>query len=288
MKLALIGVGLIGGSFASALRDAGEISEAVGYDTDPRALQIGLEREILTSVASSPHAAAAVADLIVVATPVGASRAAFAGIARGLRSDAIVTDVGSTKGSVIEDARATLGAADARFVPSHPIAGGERPGIEHADAGLFRGRLTICTPLASTDRAALERIEHLWTRVGARVERMSPEEHDRIFAAVSHLPHLLAFALVAMIARSPDADTSLAHAGAGFRDFTRIAASSPEMWCDVCLANRDHLLEELRSYSTGLERLSRLIEAGDGAALRAEFAAAASTRRSLPSGDVAD
>ncbi len=246
MKLALIGVGLIGGSFASALREAGEVDQVIGYDTDPGALGTAIARGIVTGEATSAAAAAADAEVIVIATPVGAMRSTLAAIASDLRPDAVLTDVGSTKCSVIEDARVTLGPAAARFVPIHPIAGGERPGVEHADPDLFRGRLVISTPNASTDPQALARIEQLWSRVGAKIERLDPEEHDRIFAAVSHLPHLLAFALVAMIAKEPDATAKFAYAGAGFRDFTRIAASSPDMWRDVCLANRDYLIGELR------------------------------------------
>jgi prephenate dehydrogenase len=281
MKLALIGVGLVGGSLASALREAGEVDQVIGYDTDPRALSTAIARGIVSGEATSAAAAAVEADVIIIATPVGAMRSTLASIASELQPDAVLTDVGSTKCSVIEDARVTLGPAAARFVPIHPIAGGERPGVEHADPDLFRGRLVISTPNASTDPQALARIEHLWSRVGAKIERLDPEEHDRIFAAVSHLPHLLAFALVAMIAQEPDATAKFAHAGAGFRDFTRIAASSPEMWRDVCLANRDHLISELRSYRGGLDRLLAMIETGDAAALYEVFAIAAGTRRAI-------
>jgi prephenate dehydrogenase len=281
MKLALIGVGLIGGSFASALREAGEVDQVIGYDTDSRALSTAIARGIVTGEATSAAAAAADADVIVIATPVGAIRSTLAAIALNLRPDAVLTDVGSTKCSVIEDAHATLGPAAGRFVPIHPIAGGERPGVEHADPDLFRGKLVISTPNASTDPQALACIEQLWSRVGAKIERLDPEEHDRIFAAVSHLPHLLAFALVAMIAKEPDVNAKFAHAGAGFRDFTRIAASSPEMWRDVCLANRDHLISELRSYADGLDRLLAMIETSDAAALHEVFAIAAGARRAI-------
>ena len=285
MKLALLGVGLIGGSFASALRSAGEVDEVIGFDTDPRALDTAIERGILTRRAASAAAAAAGADLVVICTPVGAVRTTLAGIAPVLQAETIVTDVGSTKCSVIEDARATLGAAAARFVPAHPIAGGERPGVEHADPDLFRGRLAITTPVATTDPAALARVERLWARVGARLERMTPEEHDRIFAAVSHLPHLLASALVAMIARAPDADAKFAHSGAGFRDFTRIAASSPRMWRDICMANRERLASELHAYRAALDDLLTMIESGNAEALDEVFGTAASTRRAIAVGN---
>ncbi|HQR77970.1 MAG TPA: prephenate dehydrogenase/arogenate dehydrogenase family protein, partial [Burkholderiaceae bacterium] len=236
MKLALVGVGLIGGSFAAALRASGEVDQVVGFDLDPEALSKGLAAGILDHAAGNLAGAVAAADLVVLAVPVGAMRAALTTIAPHLPPGALITDVGSTKVSVIADAQATLGDAIRRFVPAHPIAGGERPGVEHADPRLFRERLAITTPVADTDQEALAAVERLWRSVGARIERLTPEAHDRIFAAVSHLPHVLAFALVEMIARSADADAKFAHAGAGFRDFTRIAASSPQMWRDVCLA----------------------------------------------------
>ncbi len=267
MKLALIGVGLIGGSFTAALRTAGAVDRVIGFDTDPAAINKGLAAGVIDSAAASLAEAVAGADLVVLAAPVGAMRESFAGIAAHLPPQALITDVGSTKVSVITDAQATLGEAFRRFVPAHPIAGGERPGVEHADAGLFRGRLAITTPTADTDAAALAIVEGLWRSAGARLERLAPEAHDRIFAAVSHLPHVLAFALVEMIARAPDADAKFLHAGAGFRDFTRIAASSPEMWRDVCLANRAALASELGTYRARLAALQDAIERADGAAL---------------------
>jgi prephenate dehydrogenase len=279
MKLALIGVGLIGGSFAAALRESGEVGHVVGFDLDPEALRKGLSTGILDDAAGSLVEAVSGADLVVLAVPVGAMRAALAAMEPHLAPGALVTDVGSTKASVIADARATLGGALRRFVPAHPIAGGERPGVEHADARLFRNRLAITTPVADTDPEALAAIERLWRRAGARLERLAPEEHDRIFAAVSHLPHVLAFALVEMIARSADADAKFAHAGAGFRDFSRIAASSPQMWRDVCLANRVALADALDSYRSKLEDLQRAIENGDGAALEHLFQVACEARR---------
>lgn len=279
MKLALIGVGLIGGSFAAALRASGEVDEVVGFDHDPDALRKGLAAGILDRTATSLVEAVSATDLVVLAVPVGAMRPALAAIAGQLPPGALVTDVGSTKVSVIADAQATLGGAFPRFVPAHPIAGGERPGVEHADPRLFQDRLAITTPVTDTDPGALATVERLWRSVGARLERISPDVHDRIFAAVSHLPHVLAFALVEMIARSPDADAKFAHAGAGFRDFTRIAASSPQMWRDVCLANRVALTDALESYRGKLEELQHVIASGDGAALERLFRVASDARR---------
>jgi prephenate dehydrogenase len=281
MKLALIGVGLIGGSFALALRAAREVDAVAGFDVDARALAIGMERGVLTRQATSLMEAVCDADLVVVATPVGAMREALAAMAPGLAPAAVITDVGSTKQSVIDAACAALGDRVSRFVPSHPIAGGERPGVSHAHPGLFAGRLAITTPTPQTDAVALQQVERLWRAVGAQVERLSPMDHDRIFAAVSHLPHVLAFALVDMIARSPDAAACFTHAGAGFRDFTRIAASSPAMWRDVCLANREPLLAQLASYRTQLAELEAAIAVADGEALHRLFDSAAQARRAF-------
>lgn len=280
MRLGLIGVGLIGGSFAAALRKAGEVDEVIGFDVDEVAVQQGVRAGIVDRRAASPAEVAQAVDLVVLAVPVGAMRQAFAGLAT-VAPGALITDVGSTKISVIEDARAGLGAAFRRFVPAHPIAGGERPGVEHADAGLFQNRLAITTPVGDTDADALVAVERLWRATGARLERLTPESHDRIFAAVSHLPHVLAFALVELIARAPDAELKLAHAGAGFLDFTRIAASSPGMWRDICLANREPLASELGAYGESIAAIRAAVEAGDGEGLLRLFTAAATARRAV-------
>jgi prephenate dehydrogenase len=280
VKLALIGVGLIGGSFARAALAAGAVTSVVGFDTDPEALAAAIRIGAITAGAESAEAAVADADLVLLAVPVGAMAATLNAIAARLPPGAIVTDVGSTKASVIADARAALGAHFPRFVPGHPIAGRERPGVEASDPHLFEGRLFISTPVDSTDADATARVEALWQRLGARVERMDADEHDRVFASVSHLPHLLAFALVAQIAREDDAERKLAKAGAGFRDFTRIAASSPRMWRDVCLANRDALSTELQQYRTLLDQLLGALARNDGDALEAVFRLAADCRRS--------
>jgi prephenate dehydrogenase len=204
-------------------------------------------------------------------------------VARHVPAHAVITDVGSTKLSVLDAARTALAAGSSfsfrRFVPGHPIAGRELPGVEFADAQLFRGRLVITTPTAETSKDATEIVESLWTRAGARLARMDASEHDRIFAAVSHLPHLLAFALVASIASEADGDRKLEFAGAGFRDFTRIAASSPVMWRDVCLANRATLSVELQRYRDLLDQLQRAVDGSDAAFLERTFAIASEARR---------
>lgn len=277
--LAVIGVGLIGGSFALALKRRGLVGRVVGAGRARANLELALARGIIDVIAADPAHAVEAADLVLVAVPVGAMSETFAAIAPALRPDALLTDAGSTKQDVVAAARAGLGEALARFVPGHPIAGAEHSGAAAAQAELFQGRACILTPLAENRAEAVARIEALWQAVGARVARMSPATHDQVFAAVSHLPHLAAFALVAELAERPDAAQYFRYAGAGFRDFTRIAASHPEMWRDICLANRTALLAELDAYQARLAGLAALIAAGDGAALATTFARARVARQ---------
>jgi prephenate dehydrogenase len=288
MRLALIGVGLIGGSAAAAFRAAGLVSQVVGFDVDGAASARGTSLGVLDSAAGSIADAVADAEVVLLAVPVGAMRAVLHEVAAAALPHAIVTDVGSTKSSVIVAARAELTANSSssfrRFVPAHPIAGGELPGVEHADADLFRGKRLITTPVADTHPDALARIEALWAAAGAEVVRMSADEHDRIFAAVSHLPHLLSFALVAQIAGEPDGARKLGFAGAGFRDFTRIAASSPAMWRDIALANRTALSAELGGYRRLLDDLQQAVDAGDGDRLVQVFELASRIRRATRGG----
>jgi prephenate dehydrogenase len=283
VKLALIGVGLIGGSAAAAWRAAGAVHRVTGYDKDAVASARGLARGVLDATADSVAEAVADADLVLLAVPVLAMGAVFQEVARYAPAHAVITDVGSTKASVVQAARTALAAGSTfslhRFVPGHPIAGRELPGVEFADADLFRGKLVITTPLMETSVQALDFVESLWQGAGARLTRMDAEEHDLVFAAVSHLPHLLSFALVASIASEADGDRKLEFAGAGFRDFTRIAASSPAMWRDVCLANRSALKLELQRYRSLLDRLQQAIEAGDATFLEQTFALASEARR---------
>jgi prephenate dehydrogenase len=282
MKLAVIGVGLIGGSFALAARAAGVATQVTGVDRDEAALQQAERLGVVDRVARSPAEAARNADLILIATPVGAVEVLLREVAATLGTNAIVTDVGSTKSDVIAAARSALGQAFPRFVPGHPIAGGERPGVAHADARLFAGKLFISTPEPESNARAIERVESTWQALGSRVERMGAAEHDRIFATVSHLPHLLAFALVAQIAGETDAGRKFGLAGAGFRDFTRIAASSPEMWRDICVANRVQLGAQLSRYRALLAELQAALDSADAASLERVFAAAAQARRARP------
>jgi prephenate dehydrogenase len=281
MKLALIGVGLIGGSFAKALRAIGNVDRIVGFDVDAQALRYAAEIGILDDAAASAGAAIDGVDVVVVSTPVGSMQNIFREIAPHLSRTAIVTDTGSTKSSVIAAARRELGAAFERFVPGHPIAGSERSGVSASRADLFSNELFICTPANETDPRAMSYVEELWRSAGCRTERMSADKHDAVFAAVSHLPHVLAFALMAQVSDGKDGKDRLAAAGASFRDLTRIAASSPMMWADICVANRDALLAELDGYQQILDKWRPVIESGDTALLRSAFEAAAAARRAL-------
>jgi prephenate dehydrogenase len=279
MKLALVGCGLVGGSLAAAWRRRGLVSSVRGLDRNRGRTAMALAKGIIDAEASSLADAVAGADCIVLAVPVGAMAGLFDELAAQAPAHAVVTDVGSTKGELVAQARVALGAGFARYVPAHPIAGGAMPGIEYASADLFEGRWVITTPDAATDAAALEQVEQCWRACGARVGRMEAGEHDRVFAAVSHLPHVLAFALVHQIASQPDGARKLQFAGAGFRDFTRIAASDATMWRDIALANRVALGEELAQYRAGLDALQAAIDGGDASGLDRLFAHASQVRR---------
>jgi len=277
-RLAILGVGLIGGSVALALKQAGAVRQVVGYGRQRANLQTALERGVLDTVADSPEAAVQDADRVLIAVPVGAMAATFARIAPHLAADARVFDVGSTKRDVIAAARAGLAGRIDRFVPAHPIAGAESSGAGAARADLFSGREVILTPLPENIPADVAAIAELWRACGARVSAMDAAEHDRVFAAVSHLPHLAAFALVDELAGRGEATTFFRHAGSGFRDFTRIAASSPAMWRDIALANRDALLVELDAYLDRLADYRAALQAGDGERLMQSFQRASEAR----------
>ncbi len=277
-RVAVIGVGLIGGSFALALKAAGACAHIVGAGRSEANLRAALDRGAIDSVASDPAAAARGADLVLVATPVAQFKQVFASLAPALGPRALVTDAGSTKRDVVAAARANLAGGLPRFVPAHPIAGGEESGVRAARADLFRAKRVVLTPFAENDPEDVARAEAAWLLCGARVFRMSTEEHDAVFAAVSHLPHVLAFALVHELAGRSNSDQLFAYAAGGFRDFTRIASSDPEMWRDICAANRDALLSELDRYLGKLGGVRGDLAAGDGAALERLFTAARAAR----------
>lgn len=277
-KLAICGVGLIGGSVACALKQAGAVERVVGIGRNAERLERASALGVIDEIAPTLAAAVSGAEVIVLATPVGQTAKLLAEIGQALSPTAVVSDVGSTKSDVIEVARRALGPAFARFVPGHPIAGAETSGVGSARADLFLGRQVVLTPEAETDSSALERVRAMWQACGAKVSLLDARTHDAIFAAVSHLPHLLAFALVDVMAQRDNAAQLFSFCGSGFRDFTRIASSSPEMWRDIALANRDALVRELKSYRSELENLEQLISNGDGASLEQAFSRARESR----------
>ncbi|REG59539.1 prephenate dehydrogenase [Paraburkholderia sp. BL6669N2] len=279
-KLVIFGVGLIGGSLARALRERGEADGArkvIGVGRSSASTERALELGVIDDTAALNDDAALSealrgADFVLLAAPVAQTQPLLERIAPFLDAATIVTDAGSTKSDVVGAARAALGARIGQFVPGHPIAGREASGVEAALPDLYVGRNVVLCPLPENAPADVERVAAMWRATGALVRNMAPEQHDRVFASVSHLPHVLSFALVEQILNSPDAALKFSFAAGGFRDFTRIAASSPEMWRDVCVANRVALLDELDAYTAVLARLRAAIEAADGAALEAVFA----------------
>ena len=277
-RLAIVGVGLIGGSLAAALRESGAVGTVVGIGRSQATLDeartLGLIDHGFTDAATGVRGA----DMVVLAMPVGQTGRMLAAIAPGVGPDAIVTDAGSTKSDVVAAAREHFAAHMRQFVPAHPIAGDEKSGPSAARANLYRGRNVVTTPLAETDPAAVERVEAMWRTAGAVIHRMTPTQHDDVFATVSHLPHLLAYALVAQVALDPDHERLFSYAASGFRDFTRIAGSHPEMWRDIALANRAALLNRLDGYTAQVAQLRAALESGDGEALQQTFALARDAR----------
>lgn len=278
-KILIFGVGLIGGSFALALKAAADVAEVVGFGRSADSLNEALALGIIDRIGTDPALEVGDADLVLVAAPVGATGDILARIAPGLGPRTIVTDAGSTKSDVVAAARAALGERIGQFVPAHPIAGAENSGAAAARVELYRGRKVVVTPLAENPAAAVDRVRAAWVACGAEVRELSPQRHDEVFAAVSHLPHLLSFALVHDLALRDERDTFFTYAASGFRDFTRIAASHPEMWRDICLANREALLVELDRYRAELDDLRVALASGDGERLQQVFAVARSARR---------
>ena len=277
-RVAILGVGLIGGSFALALKQAQACAHVTGAGRSGANLKLALERGVIDSMASDAVAAVHGADLVLLAAPVAQFPKLFRDIASVLGPKAVVTDGGSTKRDVITAARAALGRKIAQFVPAHPIAGAEKSGAGAASPDLFRDKRVVLTPLPENSEAAVRKVHDAWSACGARIARMAAEEHDAILGAVSHLPHLLAYALVHELASRENAAQLFAYAAGGFRDFTRIASSHPEMWRDICIANRDRLLVELKRYGEKLKTLQKLLEAGDAAGLEQVFAEAREAR----------
>jgi len=275
-KLAIVGTGLIGGSFALALKQADAVGEVLGVGRN--AAKLTLARELGLIDRAVDWSEAGQADCILLAMPVGETEAVLNHLAPHLKAGAIVTDAGSTKQNVVAAARATLGERFADFVPGHPIAGSEQSGPGAARADLYRGKRVVLTPQTDTRTGAVTIVKALWQAAGAQVETLDAALHDRVFAAVSHLPHMAAFALVDDLANRADGDTFFRFAASGFRDFTRIAASSPEMWRDIALANREALLAELDAYLDALGTLRQAVSDGDATALLEIFSRARNAR----------
>lgn len=278
----VIGVGLIGGSVALALKARRQVGEVVGVGRSRANLATALESNVIDrglTLEEPWTRELADADIVLLATPVAQFPQLLAAMAAALGKRTVVTDAGSTKQDVVNAAVAHLGSALPRFVPAHPIAGTENSGAGAAFASLYEGRDTIVTPLPLTDPQALASVHALWELCGARVLSLAPAVHDRIFAAVSHLPHLVASVYMAELAGRSDAGTTLGLAGTGFRDFTRIAAASPEMWRDITLANRDALLDELNALGKALESIRSSLQSSDRGAIERLFCAASEARR---------
>ena len=277
-KIVIFGAGLIGGSFALALRKANAVTEVVGFGRSVATLQQAQQLGILNRIGSDLAAELGDADIVLLATPVGQMANLMARIAPHLGAQTLVTDGGSTKCDVVAAARVNLGNKLAQFIPAHPIAGAEKTGPDAAQADLYQGKKVVLTPLPENSPDAVARVRKAWELCGAVVSELTPEQHDEVFAAVSHLPHLLSFALVHDLAQRENRDLLLSFAASGFRDFTRIAASSPEMWRDICMANRDALMRELKQYADELYALFQALENNDAAKLEEVFAEARKVR----------
>ncbi len=276
-RIVVFGVGLIGGSFALALKRAGAVREIIGVGRRRETLERAQVLGIIDSIGSAESVAGA--DLVLLAAPVAQTEALLRDIAQHLQPGTVVTDAGSTKSDVVQAARAALGGKINQFVPGHPIAGREQNGPEAALPELYQGKKVVLTALPENADACVAKVAVAWEQCGAIIHRLTAEEHDAVFAAVSHLPHLLAYALVDDIAARSNAARLFQYAASGFRDFTRIAGSSPEMWRDISLANRQALLAELDAYTAQLTQLRTLLDASDGAGLEKTYSRAQGARQ---------
>ena len=277
-KVVIFGVGLIGGSFALALRRANVVGEVVGFGRSQTTLEQARSLGIIDRIGVDLAAEVNDADLVLLATPVGQMAELMARIAPHLGTQTLVTDGGSTKSDVVAAAYANLGDKVAQFVPAHPIAGAELSGAAAAKADLYVGKKVVLTPIYENSKESIAYVKSAWQECGAVVSELTAQQHDEVFAAVSHLPHLLSFALVHDLARRDNRDQLLSFAASGFRDFTRIAASSPEMWRDICMANRGALLDELGSYMEELETIHEALAEGDADKLQEIFSLARDLR----------
>ncbi|WP_456372486.1 prephenate dehydrogenase, partial [Thiolapillus sp.] len=277
-RLAIIGVGLIGGSLARALRRAGSVEQIVGCGRGRENLEKALQLGVIDRYTHDIGEAVQGADMVFLATPLGAMKSAFAAMKDHLAEDAVITDGGSCKGSVVNDAREVFGDELSRLVPGHPIAGTEKNGVEASFAELYENRRVILTPLENNSEESIARVRRMWEDCGAEVSEMSVEHHDEVLAATSHLPHMLAFGLVDTLARMKENDEIFRYAAGGFRDFTRIASSNPVMWRDICVANGPALSRMLSAFAEEMNDLAQTIAAGDGDHLLEVFSRAKEAR----------
>lgn len=277
-QLGLIGCGLMGGSFALALKRAGLVKRVVGYSKSPSTTDRARQLGVIDVEAPSALLAVSGADIVLVAVPVAATEATFKAIKHLVTPQMLVMDVGSTKRDVVDAARRSLREQIGSFVPAHPIAGREVAGVEHADADLYHGKQVILTPLERTLEPHVQKAEAVWKALGCQVIKMTPEAHDAAFAAVSHLPHLIAFALINGIASQEEGQQYLSMAGPGFRDFTRIAASDPKIWRDILMSNREELLSQSKTFQRTLQAMEQMIHTGNGEALEGLIEHASQTR----------
>ena len=277
-QLGVIGCGLMGGSFALACKRAGLVKRVIGYSKSPSTTERAKKLGVIDQVAESALLAVSGSDIVLIAVPVAATEATFKAIRHLIEPGVLLMDVGSTKRDVVDAARRVLKERIASFVPAHPIAGKEASGIAHADAALYSGRQVILTPLPQTDPELLQRATDCWAAIGSQVLRMTPENHDAAFAAVSHLPHMLAYAYFNSVARQPAGRDYLSLAGPGFRDFTRIAASDVAMWRDVLMANREEVLKQSQHFRHALEAMELAMKSGNAEALEGMIRSASEAR----------
>ena len=277
-QLGLIGCGLMGGSFALALKRAGLVKRVVGYSKSPSTTERARQMGVIDVEAPSALLAVSGADIVLLAVPVSATEATFKAIRHLITPNTLLMDVGSTKRDVVDAARRVLRDHVGCFVPAHPITGKEVSGVEHADASLYSGKQVILTPIERTFTVQLKKAVDVWTALGCTVIKMSPQAHDAAYAAVSHLPHLIAFALINSICGQSSGEDYLSLAGPGFRDFSRIAASDPKMWRDILIANREELLDQSKIFQQHLQALEKLIGSGDGDGLEKLIEQASETR----------
>ena len=277
-QLGVIGCGLMGGSFALALKRGGLVKRVIGYSKSPSTTERAKKMGVIDDAAESALLAVSGSDIVLIAVPVAATETTFKAIRHLVDPGVLFMDVGSTKRDVVDAARRVLKERVTRFVPAHPIAGKESGGVQHADAALYQGRQVILTPLANTDPALVQKATDVWSAIGCQVMKMTPDNHDAAFAAVSHLPHLLAFAYFSAVARQPAGNDYLSLAGPGFRDFTRIAASDPAVWRDILVSNREEILKQSLRFRHTLDAIEHVIRSGNGEALEDLIRQAADAR----------